>query len=357
MNIVKITMSAIKNRFLINAVAILLLSLLFCAELSLYHYFYYDYVVVQARYRTDFSRSTYTFEFAEPLEPEQIDTIIKNLPDPLGQYEDIVLCNMSQDGEDIGINMICYYDGMSPLHDLKSDDSSQVVNNDIIETQNLVATNDFDAVGSVEINGSKYRLIQYVKGLNGYVNEGIPTTVLLCSKQVFMNGTDGIDKVFFEYRSPLSNNESDSLIRYIETYANVKNSIIPQGDISDTVDAIGNIYEGIIEAILVMFIITTCVLPIIRYCLWKRHHEFRSYRMCGADQSFIVTCEMAHILILGLGAVAAGTLLSAKYIQTRGFWLLYIIGVVVFILRLLIEVMIDSRSSSKIMEVNKKWKL
>lgn len=61
--------------------------------------------------------------------------------------------------------------------------------------------------------------------------------------------------------------------------------------------------------------------------------------------------------MIGIIAIIIGMLLLWRSIQTRGFGVMIVIGIVIFILRILIEVMIDSKETSRIIEVNERWRL
>jgi len=350
--IVRSTLSAIRKDWLINIVAIMLLSLLFCSELSLYHYMYYRSYVIDERNNTNLAASTYTVSFEDPVSRDMLDRILNGMPGTCGMFEDVAIRHRMVD-DVISTDLISFYHGMSPLHDFRSEDTGEKFTNQLMESENVIGTVDIDINETKVIEGKEYRLVQCIRDLNYYSDR---SEVFCCSESEFWRLSDKVDRLYIEYRMPLSGNETMELKQYLRQFGNITFQT-PDVEFVRSVKTVSDIAIELVEIIIVMFIITTCVLPIIRYCLWKRHYEFASYRICGADQSFIISCELTHVLFLGLISVIIGTLLIWGSIQTRGFWLLLIAGILIFLLRILLEVVIDSRSSSKIMEVNKKWRL
>lgn len=350
--ILRSTLSAIKKDWLLNLVVIGLLSLLFCSELSMYHYLYYRSTVIEERSNTNLAASTYTVTFGNPIDKDTLDKLLTDIPDNVKMYEDIVLrYRMAEDV--ISTDLICFYKGMSVLHDLRSEETKERFTDKLMSSEDVIGIMSLDINDKMEIKGKEYRIVQEIRDLNYYADR---SEVLCCSSSEFWRIADATDRIYFEYRAPLDNQRSAELKQYVEQFGKVVYKT-PDVEFVKTVKTVKDISVELVEIILIMFLITTCVLPIIRYCLWKRHYEFASFRICGADQSFIRSCELIHVLILGVTAVLIGTLLIWNSIQTRGFWILLITGIVIFMLRILLEVVIDSRSSSKIMEVNKKWRL
>ena len=350
--IIKSTLSAIRKDWLINLIAIILLSLLFSSELSMYHYLYYRHSVIEVRNNTNLAASTYVVTLKNSIDRKKLDTLLEHMPDNVKGYEDIAICyRMNEDV--ISTDLICFYKGMSKLHDFRSTETNERLTDKLMITESVMGTVSIDINNKMSINGKEYRLVQCIQDLNFYADM---SDVFCCSSSAFWTIADKVDRIYFEYRTPLDNKETDALKRYINQLGDVDFKE-PDIEFVKTVKTVEDIAIELVEIILFMFLITTCVLPIIRYCLWKRHSEFAAFRVCGADQSFISKCELVHVLILGMISVFLGTIIMWNSIQTRGFWMLMVICIFMFNIRVLIEVIIDSRSSSNIAEVNKKWRL
>ncbi len=349
MNPFKSTMAAISHNFFINVMTVLLLSMLFYSELNLYHYCYYSYTVIKARQQTDFSRSTYTFEFKHPMDLLTLDSALKQIPAGLRDYEDIVVLKRITTGGEANTALISFYKGMSPLHSFVSDHSSEMITENLLDSQRILATNEFGMSSTLQLNEDTFRIIQNVHGLNSYVPDheyDTPPVILCGSPDVYNDNASDVDVLFIEYRTPLTDDEASILCDFWGNYSDIT-ATKPTPGIVDSLDTIKGVSFELVEIFLTMFIVTACVLPIIRYCLWKRVYEFTSYRICGASRSFVFLCKMLHVIILGSLAVAIGVLLSWTDLRTRGFWVMMIISVFIFIARLLLEVMI--------VEENKKW--
>ncbi len=359
MIVMKSTLMALKHNVIINSLAIVLLSLLFYSELSLYHYYYYSYTVVKERQNTDFSKSMYTFELSKEVSFGELDDLLDGMPSELRNYEDIVIRKPLMSDDESNTDIICFYNGMSPLHSFKSSISAEIITNEILESQEVLASNDINLSNKMRIGNETYRVIQGIPGLSTYIfnpSGNKPTVVLCGSNDTFSAYSNGTDIICIEYKSPLVPSMVNRLQSYFYNKVDVKSFVEPIDEITDSVDTIRNITFEIVEIILAMFIITTCVLPIIRYCLWKRYYEFSAYRMCGASHSYVQACKLMHTFILGTGAVIIGILLSWKSLQTRGFWLVLLLCIFIFYFRILLEVIIDNKSSTNQMEENKVWR-
>jgi len=349
---IKMTLVAIKQNILINVITLFLLSALFCAELSLYYYFYYSYSVIEARKNTNFQNSTYIIEFDNSITKNTVDEIIAGIPTEIKDYEDVVIRKRLVES-DSSTDLICFYNGMSLLHDFKSDSTLEPINDRVFETEKVLGANEMYIKSSREFEGVKYRIIELVSGLTAYTSN---SEVFCCSSDEFWRITSNIDRIYIEYKTPLNKKNIQYLQQYFETFTN-KPVISPSQEIERSIISISNISSYIIEVMLFMFIVTSCVIPIINYCIGKRHYEFSAYRMCGASQSFISYAEMFHILMLGTGSIIIGSVLLNFMFDTTGFWIIWLFTVVIFIVRQLLEALIDSKSSKNIVEVNKKWKL
>jgi len=353
MRFISSTFTAIKQNIIINAIAALLLAFLFYTELNLCHYFYYDWSVIKARENIDFSGSTYSFILDTPIDRYKLERLMNDYTGTLPQYEDVVITDRINESEH-STDLVAFYDGISIFHRFVSFDSNERLTDKVLSSGNVIGSNESGEEPTRVINGKSYRLVRQVTNLKAYADW---SEVLCCSYEEFFKITDNVDKICFEYQNALSKSEINELEKCIEKYATIKAHIIPDSEIQESINTIGNIIYPIVEVFLVMAVVSTCVLPIIRYCLMKRHHEFRSYRMCGASNRFIVSCEITHVLVIGISSMLLGILLSLNNFKTRGFWLMLLLCVILFLLRLLIEVLIDSRASYATTEVNKKWRL
>lgn len=369
MKALRLTISAVKNDIVINIIASILLSLLFFSEVSLYHFFYYNYDVVERRRTTDFTNATYSVSYEEKLSFDKLDELLDEMGRNIKNYEDVVVNSEIISDAYQSSELICFYKGISPLHRFRSELSSDILNDKVLNTGNVVGTNelgffhdDENGTGDAEldstyvIKGKKYRTICVHKLVN-YQTPYKAEHVICMSATEFKKYSDGVYTIHFEYVEPLSSGSVNELKSYLGKYGTVKEFIVPASEVTKSVETIGQIAEYVIGIAVAMFVVTTCVLPIISYCLWKRRFEFASYRMCGASQGFISRCELIHVLLLGITAVILGTVLSYKNLQTKGFWLMLSFCTVIFLIRILIEAYIKSRASANVMEVKKKWRL
>ena len=347
---VKATLTAIKAKWLINLTACIILALLFVAEVNLYYMVYYNAYLVDEKHRTDFTDSTYSFSFIGQVCKDDLDI----LTDSISGYENIIISGrLPNDVDGASRELICFYGGISSIHDFRSELTHEKFNESLFEQRDVLATDSYVFYDECELNGKMYKLIQKVKGLTDYAYSDVP---LFCSTEEYFNITDDIYRITFEYNAPLSNSELDQLVNTVSSRHNIDSVIFPESVNERALETIRLNYGSLFLCFIVMIVITTCVIPIIRYCLWLRRYEFRSYRVCGADASYITFCEVSHVAILGLLAVILGCIISIKTLFTEGFWIMLLITVALFILRLLAEILISGKSNENIVEVNERWR-
>lgn len=160
--IIKSTLSAIRKDWLINLIAIILLSLLFSSELSMYHYLYYRHSVIEERNNTNFAASTYIATFKTPIDRIKLDKLLENIPENLGIYEDVVIrYRLKEDA--ISTDLICFYKGMSILHDFRSSDTNERFTDKLMANESVMGTSSFDINNKTSINGKVYRLVQDIQ--------------------------------------------------------------------------------------------------------------------------------------------------------------------------------------------------
>lgn len=350
--IFKSALIAIKNDWVINGITVILLTLLFCSEISMYHYIYYRSTVIEQRNNTNIAASTYIVSFNEPISKEHLDQLLNGIPKDVSTYEDIVIRYRMKEAT-ISTDLICFYKGISNLHEFKSNITKEKLTDKLMSSGNIIGIPDIDISDRKVIEGKEYRLVQNIQALSYYADN---SEVFCCSPAVFWVLSQKIDRIYFEYKNPLKNQDIETLKKYIEQFGAIRFNK-PDIEFVKTVKTVEDVAIELVEIIIIMFIVTTCVIPIVRYCLWKRHYELASYRICGANQSFIRTSELLHVGMIGIIAIIIGMLLLWRSIQTRGFGVMIVIGIVIFILRILIEVMIDSKETSRIIEVNERWRL
>ena len=347
---VKATITAIKSKWLINLVACVILALLFVAEVNMYYMVYYNAFLVDDKHRTEYTDSTYSFAFKDHVGNADLDLLTDNI----SGYENVIISGKLPDDIDgASRELICFYGGISPIHDFRSELTHEKFNEDLFEQGDLLATDSYVFYDECELNGKKYRLIQKVSGLMDYAYSDVP---LFCSTDEYFKISDDIYRITFEYNAPLSNSELDQLVNTVSSRLNIDSVIFPESVNERALETIRLNYGSLFLCCIVMIVITTCVIPIIRYCLWLRRYEFRSYRVCGADASYITFCEVSHVAVLGIMAVILGCIFSIQTLFTEGFWIMLLITIALFILRLLAEILISGKSNENIVEVNERWR-
>lgn len=352
MKTIRLTISAIRNNLFLNIVAVFLMSLLFFAEMGLYYYSYYKWSIIDVRNNTNFAESSYTFEFEKPLDRSRLDKMLSEYPDSIAKAEDTVIS--ANDHSDDSSDYVCFYGGMSIIHDMRSKSLNQKFNDKKIEDGKSVGLARLSMDETVVLGGKKYNVIPDVEGLKAYGRRMF--TYCLPDNEYF-NVVSGAERIVFEYTGALNEHDYEDLKSYVEKSGKVVNVIKPKANTEKAAENIKSNLAFIALIALVMFLITPCILPVIQYCLSKRHYEFSSYRMCGATKMFIVRCELIQVLLLGIASVAIAAPLIYSFLNAPGFWVMCIVGIFIFLFRLLIEVFVDSKSSGNIMEVNKKWRL
>ncbi len=351
---IKSTLSAIRSNLFINVIACILLAMLFVAEVNLYYTIYYNEFVVQERLRTNLSDYSYTYIFSDLIGKDDLDDIVKSVSGSGINYEDIVVAGiLPEDEEGNSRELLCFYGGISNLHDFRSKMSHERFNDDLFERGDVLVTTNVILCDEYELNGKNYRLVQQVEGLASY---GQAMFSLFCSSNEFFNVSEGVYRITFEFKAPIAPSDYDILNDAVSSKANIYNELKPSTSAGRAIETIGLSYSNIIKVFIIMVIVTTCVIPIIRYCLWLRRYEFRSYRVCGADASYITFCEVSHVAILGIMAVILGCIFSIQTLFTEGFWIMLLITIALFILRLLAEILISGKSNENIVEVNERWR-
>lgn len=353
-NMIRNTLTAIKNKWLINLISCVLLALLFVSEINLYYTLYYNAFIVQERYRSNLSDSTYSFALNESIDQKTFKAFLDSLSGDLSEYEDVVIASPISDSEEgMTREIICFYGGISLLHDFKSSLDHTRLNNSAFESGAVLGTNGLILSDNYQLNGKTYKLIQQISDLNAYVSSEEP---LFCSDKEYFDFTDNVSRVIFEYKRSLSIAEYNALNKAVNDYASVTSATKPETSSERAMYTIGELSGPLMAAFIVMIIVTTCVVPIVRYCLWLRRYEFRSYRVCGADTSYITLCEVCHVCILGIISIIFGVLISCSMMAVKGFWVMMLIAIVLFILRLVTEVLIAGSGKGNVLEVNERWR-
>ena len=67
-------------------------------------------------------------------------------------------------------------------------------------------------------------------------------------------------------------------------------------------------------------------------------------------------CEVCHVSILGFFAILIGVVISCSMMAVKGFWVMMLIAIVLFILRLVTEVLIAGSGKGNVLEVNERWR-
>ncbi len=349
----KATLTAITSKWIINLTACVLLAMLFAAEINIYYTIYFNDYVVQERLRTNLSDNCYTFLLSDTINKDVVDEILKTVSKEV-PFEDVVIGHKIPDDDDGNSREImCFYDGISILHDFRSDMSHEKFNDKTFDKGNVLVTNNIMLSDEYELNGEKYKLIQQVTSIGTYGQSMIP---LFCSSDIYFKISDGVDNISFEFRKPLNVLDFNKIKSSVASHARIYKEIRPSTSAEKAIETIGINYQSIVLVFIIMIVVTTCVIPIIRYCLWLRRYEFRSYRVCGADASYITFCEVSHVAILGIMAVILGCIFSIQTLFTEGFWIMLLITIALFILRLLAEILISGKNNENIVEVNERWR-
>ena len=350
---IRATFSAIKSKWLINITACVLLALLFAAEVNMYYMVYYNSYLIDEKHRTDFTDSTYSFVFKGQAGKGDLDYVLDSLSGSVSHYENIIISGKLPDDDEGSREIISFYGGISSVHDFRSALTHERFSDNLFDQGDVLVTDTYLFSDEYKLNDKNYKLIQRVSGLSDYAYSDIP---LFCSQEEFFKITDSIYRITFEYNSTLSSSDFDKLLNTISSRLTIDSMILPQTANERAVETIMLNYGSLFFCFIVMIVITTCVIPIIRYCLWLRRYEFRSYRVCGADASYITFCEVSHVAILGIMAVILGCIFSIQTLFTEGFWIMLLITIALFILRLLAEILISGKSNENIVEVNERWR-
>jgi len=362
----KLTLLAIKNSIGIHIAAVILLSLLFFSEVNLYHYFLMSSINHNDINSSSLANSSYTFDLTSGMNQNDLEILDKELSD-LYIYEDIVItgCQMTNEeikkenpsaGNDDDLVVISFYPSISKLHNFKSFETNERYsankNDDIIGMRIGHVFTDNCCV----IEGKEYKVVRAIYGFNSYrYNDS--WDVMCVPYNDFWDISSNCTRITIEFSKKLNDDQLDEVLELVRKRSNIDSIVSPQRSIDVSFSLIEDNTLNFIVVFIVMVVATTCILPIIKYCLWKRHYEFSSYRMCGADYSFIRTCEFIHVSIIGISSIILGTIISINKLNTDGFIIVLLLSSVLFFIRLFFEVLIDSNCSQNIMEVNRKWKL